>query len=217
MANYTFSFTTSGLPSTFVGTVDALIAAWTASLGATISSSNVLLGAVQSSTPAAALTPWLDTSVPAWKVWNGTAYVPVLIKLGTSAHQITFDTDSLSANRTVSFQDKDGIVAYLDDVYSRRPTSIIPAGSPSTIDWSLSETFYKLISINQVFNMSNSLPGQEIDVIIDSTGTPSLGNTWNAVQFGTAPFTQTSGGKDWYHFSNIAGTIYGTQAAADLS
>jgi hypothetical protein len=217
MATFTFSFGTSGFPTTFVDDLAAFKDAFAASLTASISTDNLLTGKIGGSAPTSDIGPWFDVSGGyVWKRWNGSAYVPIDLKLGNGSFNLTLVAGTLTANRTVLFQNDDGTVAYLDDVYNKRTTVVITGTTPN-VDWSASETFFYSLTANRTFTMSNSLPSQEIALAVSATGAFTI--TWptDVVWAGGTPPAQTSTATDVYIFTNIGGTIYGRREIANAS
>jgi len=81
----------------------------------------------------------------------------------------------------------------------------------STIDWSTSNSFYKTIGSDTTFTFTNTLPGQTITVVINSTGNYSV--TWPvsiAWESGFYPTQSKSTETDIYTFRNVNGIIRGS-------
>lgn len=206
MATQTITFTDGGFPNNFSGNLEDFKNAIIDNLIGTIDSDNIIMGKIGGTAPTSNIGLWLDQQTV--KVWSGSSYVPAKIVFGGSTNQVTFTTSGVTANRTITFPDKDGTVALTSDVYGGRATIILGAVTPQNIDWSLSNNFYKAPVANNVFNMINSLPGQKISFIINATGTITM--TFNGVSFPTGlDIVQTASGVDLWEFKNIAGTIYG--------
>ena len=86
----------------------------------------------------------------------------------------------------------------------------------STIDWSNGNCKIKSLTANTTFNMTNTVNGAQITVVVYNSSTYTV--AWNCNEAtivwsgGTAP-TQTTGGKtDIYSFIRAGGKIYGTVA-----
>jgi hypothetical protein len=81
----------------------------------------------------------------------------------------------------------------------------------STIDWSTSNSFYKTIGSDTTFAFTNTLPGQTITVVVNSTNTWSI--TWPASivwESGFYPTQAKSTETDIFTFKNVNGVIRGS-------
>lgn len=207
-------------PSAISGysTVEQFHQAVIASLSTATSTSNVILGQIGGSLPTSNVGPWLN--VTTWYAHNGSTYVPATIKVGSATYQVTLAAATLTANRTITFPDKDGILALTSDIYGGRAAITLASTAGScTVDWSLSGTFNLTLTEATTMVMTNPTVGQEIRITIYNPPTLSYAVTWPAaVKWvgGTAP-TQTAGGAggktDLYILKNIAGNTYGRQLA----
>lgn len=211
MATLNVTFTDGGFPANFSGDLNAFKDAIIQYLVGNIDSSNIILGKIGGSAPVADVGPWLDNGI--WKSWNGSAYAPTKIYIGdATANVAIFNTAALTANRTITFPDKDGTIALTSDLFNGRATTVLTGTTP-TIDWSTSNNYYELLTGNTTIAMTKSVAGQKIFVSLVNSGT-SYTVTWTGVSWpgGTTP-TQTASGTDLYILQNVAGTIYGRQLA----
>lgn len=212
MADLPITFTIPSFPASFVGDPNALAHAIAKSLTATIPSTKLILGQIGGSAPASNVGPWLNGN--SWYVWSSgtSSYIPAAIVMGDTANKITLISTTLTADRTVTFQDQSGTVALLSDIYTPRPTVTLSGATPS-IDFSASTSFYLNLTANATMTTTGSQPGQTIAIAINNSATYTV--SWGSlIQWpgGTTP-TQTTTGKDLYILKNLAGTIYGRQIA----
>lgn len=206
MPNLTLTFSDSGFPDPFVGTPQQFKVAFITYLSATIPSDNLLFGQIGGTAPADHTLLWLDNGV--LKYWNSAIWQPIITQLGNSAHILSFTAATLTADRTVTFQDKDGIVALTSDVFTPRATTILSGATPA-LDWSTTNSFFISLTVNAVFTSTLSQPGQEIMVAITQPASWTV--TWPATFLFPAatPFTQVATGQtDLFVIRNVAGSIY---------
>lgn len=221
MATYTLTLSDGGFDPAFSGDLNDFKDEIIANISASITSSDVLFGRVGNPMPPVDGTwtfPWLDNGV--WKRYSGGTFVPVTLKVGDATHTTVLGGIP-TADRNILFPDKSGTVALTTDVYSR-PTTVLTGTTP-VVDWSTSDNFYELLTANTTFDVggatSFSLPGQTITIATarSSNVTPTFtGVSWTG---GTQPASVYTSGTttDLWGFKNIAGTIYGTLLAANLS
>ena len=208
MATIPITLTDTGFPNPFSGTAQDLKNAWLQYLGATVTDGSFIPGQLGGTLPTTNIGLYLSDS-GTFRYWNGTQYVPVVTKVGSALYSATLAA-TITAARTVTLQDKSGTLAYLDDVYNPRNT-IILTGTPITLDWSVTFAYYTSISSNITVKSTNSLAGQEMALVVASSGTYTVGFPSTFVwPGGTAPI-QTPSGTDLYLLRNIAGTVYGEQ------
>jgi hypothetical protein len=84
-------------------------------------------------------------------------------------------------NRNQIFQDKDGVVALVDDIQGLRPTVILPEGLVS-VDWSVADNFMCILSGNRqsAFYMAHSKDGMKVKLLLVNQGTNQTVGTWDA-------------------------------------
>src|SRR5205823_8717698 len=102
-----------------------------------------------------------------WYYWSDEqmAYIPADIGIGNKNFSVVLFADP-SANRNVHVPDRDGTLALLEDIYEPR-TTVNLAGVAPEIDWSKSGVFRLMMAAQDVaFSMVNSLPEQEIYVVV---------------------------------------------------
>lgn len=204
---------TFGSKGTFTyagGGPSALAQAILNDMTSTINTDNLLTGKVGGAAPTTNVGPWLNGMT--WYAWDSvnSKYTPALIKIGgggSSKFTVSLFSQP-TANRTVTFQDKDGYVALLSDLSDPRPTVVLGSGQ-NNIDWSITTNYYKSISSNTVFTMNASLPGQEIWLVVKAAGGQTVTFPASVFWIGGSQPVQTSGGTDFYILNNIAGQIYG--------
>lgn len=148
---------------------------------------------------------WLNDG--AWYYFDGALYRPIKIKVGNTSFQIELISNP-TADRTQTLQNKTGTIALTSDIYTPRPTVEVFGTTPN-LDWSASNSFFETIGANIVVSFTNSLPGQEIDFVVNANS-PSRTVTFPSSVYpvGGALVPQTAPGVDRYHLSNIAGQIY---------
>jgi hypothetical protein len=85
-----------------------------------------------------------------------------------------------TANRLHQFQNKNGVVALLDDAYGVRPTVILPEGLVS-VDWDVSDNFMVVLDGRRqsTFYMTHSKAGMEIDLLLVNNGTNQTVYAWD--------------------------------------
>ncbi len=109
---------------------------------------------------------------------------PLPVYEGTRSFGVKSDNvflqSSPTANRNQIFQNKDGVVALLDDAYGIRPTVVVPEGLVS-VDWKLGKDFLCVLSGNRqsTFYMVHSQAGMEIDLLLVNNGTSQTVHTWD--------------------------------------
>lgn len=221
MSNLNLVFSDSGFPDPFVGDTQDEVAAWAANLGATVTTDTFLYGAAQGSAPAGNIGPgtsslWLNTTTGALSFWQS-AWKPLLIIIDDgSGHTLTLSSATLGASRTINFPDKSGTVAYTDDIYTPRATTVnSAAGATPVIDWSATNSFEFTLSANASFTQTLSQPGQTAFVVIKQPAGQSYTVAFPNVIFPNTPgLTQVATNtKDFFVFRNTAGTIYAEQFA----
>jgi hypothetical protein len=197
----------------FSGNLNDLIAEYNSNLVAATATQYIMTGDVSStSAPLTNVGPWMSPSTRAWYAWNGSAYAPAVVKVGTSAFQITFTTDTLSADRNIIFQDKDGVVSYLEDVLYGPGTKVLTG--TEAMDCSLYSQFSQTAAVDRAHTITNFLPGQHITV----AWTPTVANkvmTFTPApiwQGGAAPATFTANRTTLYYLYNLGGVIYAAAA-----
>ena len=211
------NFTADAIPEDFSGTFQDFQDRFLTNLRGTIDSASVLGGQIGGVDPDSDIGPWLDGTT--WKVWNGSGYVPTMVKVGGAGYVVqlgnytTSGDQSILPDRIQTLQDKDGTVALLSDVYVGRPCVTLSGATP-TIDWNLSNHFTQVLPSNVTVTQKNSQPGQRIVVTLKNNGT-SYTVTWSGPVFwpsGSAP-TQTASSTDKYVLENIGGSILAEQVA----
>ncbi len=205
---FPLSFSDAGFPNPFVGDNQDYVTNFEEFLAASISSNNLLLGQIGGTMPVSNVGPWLNGTV--WYVWSGSTYIPATLELDNSGHKITFSAETLTADRNVQFQDEDGIVAMLSDVYTGRGTTVVTGATPA-LDWSVNLSFYETTAVSITPTFTNYLPGQRMTFLVVTTAM-SMTVTWPTYVLwagGTPPVQTVAGGADLYSFFNLAGTIYG--------
>ena len=132
-----------------------------------------------------------------------------------------FLQSSPTANRNHVFQNKDGVVALLDDVYGISGTVVVPEGLVS-VDWTLGKDFLCVLSGNRqsTFYMFHSHAGMEIDLLLVNNGTSQTVHTWDPLikwPGGTATAMPASeaGAASMLKVNlvNVNGVIYGEPTA----
>jgi hypothetical protein len=122
-----------------------------------------------------------------------------------------------SVNRNQIFQNKDGVVALLDDAYHIRDAVILPEGLVS-VDWNTGSDFICILSGNRqsTFYMFNSKAGMEIDLLLVNNGTNQTVYAWDPLIMwptGTPPTmpAATAGSSSLMKVNlvNVNGVIYG--------
>ena len=122
-----------------------------------------------------------------------------------------------TANRLHQFQNKNGVVALLDDAYGVRPTVILPEGLVS-VDWDVSDNFLVVLDGRRqpAFYMTHSKPGMEIDLLLVNNGTNQTVGTWDPLIKWPAATSPTMPAANsgtsallLVTIENIAGTMYG--------
>ena len=198
----------NGFPVNFSGTLEQFKDAIIQYTTLTVDADSVVEGRVGGAAPTDHTIPWLDGRV--WKAWDGSAWTALDVIISNGGHNVELSAATLTADRDIIFPNKDGTVALTADLFGATSSMIIPG--TNIIDWSESNNFYRSISANTTFTFKNSVPGQEIAVIIVATG--SYTTTFPANWSGS--HAQTASGTDLYIFKNVAGVIYGRQLA-DMS
>lgn len=129
---------------------------------------------------------------------NGATSTTLSGGVGSTGCTVTSSTGAFACTAAVTSPTFVGIVA--------KATNTISA---SAIDWALSATHEKTISVNTTFTFSNATDGQTIFVRITAGSDDTV--TWPTVQWsgGAAP-VQTLSGTDVYTFVKIGSTIYGS-------
>lgn len=218
MATLALTFTDSGFPDPFTGDVQDEVDAFVAHLAASITDTKLILGQNGGTIPGSNIGPlWINgTSI---YVWDGATYTPVIIKLLNSTHLTTFGSETLTADRVITFPDKDGIAAMQSDVFNTRGTHVVTGGTTPDFDWSVASSFYRAVNAaNDTATFSNSLPGQEIIIVTFAAAAYTIAFPviveWKTP--GTQP-VQTSTATDMWRFTNLAGTIYGERVGANFS
>jgi hypothetical protein len=156
--------------------------------------------------------PWFDGA--SWHVWDDarSAYKPTSVIVGN----VSLDA-SPTANRTHQVQNKDGVIALIEDVYNTRGTITLQEGLVS-VDWDMSDSFRVILSGNRstALYMTHSKPGREIMVILTNSGTNQVVGTWDPVikwPGATAPSmpASTPGASKsvMVNLVNLDGVIYG--------
>lgn len=220
MADLEFTFTDTGFPAGFVGDANDYKDTFLLYLQASVDSDNLLLGQVGGTAPTDHTIVWLDNGV--WKYFQTSAWIPMAIQVwdSTSSFTTTFRTlGTMTADRIVTFQDKDGTIAYLEDMDFGRNAKVLTGHGAVIINWELSNNFYHSLDAGTTttYSFSNSFPGQEIWVLtINGVATPvnfPANVLW--ISPGTEP-NQTASGTDLWIIRNVAGSFIGQQLA-DLS
>lgn len=211
------SFEADPIPADFEGTWQDFQTRFLLNLRGTIDDTRVLTGQIGGARPTSDVGPWHDGE--SWNKWNGSEYVPSAIRIGGAGFKVqlgdytTVGADTILPSRFQTLQDKDGIVALLDDVYVGRPAVELIGTTPS-IDWNLGHHFYQILGGNTTIQHINSQPGQRIVVTLRNNAT-SYSVTWSATPeifwpSGVSP-SQTASKTDKYEFENINGSILGRQ------
>lgn len=79
-----------------------------------------------------------------------------------------------------------------------------------TVDWKLSNTFYKTLTVDPTFLFDNAVTGQVITLVLNnSTYVPNWGSVTGLRWSGGVPPTPTTNKTDVYTFVKIGSTIYG--------
>lgn len=214
-------FTADPLPADFQGTLQDFQDRFLLNLHGNIDNTQVLTGQVGGPMPNFDVGPWFSNDT--WYAWNGSEYVPTKVIVGGSGFVVQlgdYTTTGTSVSnplpsRTQTLQDRDGVVALLDDIYVGRPLVVLNGTTP-TIDWNLGHHFTEILPGNTTIKMINSKAGQQIVVALRNVTTSysvSFSSTpaifWPS---GVAP-TQTPNKTDLYIFDNIGGSILGRQIA----
>lgn len=214
-------FTADPLPADFQGNLQDFQSRFLLNLRGSIDQTQVLTGQVGGPRPDTDVGPWFNNDI--WHAWNGSEYVPSTVKVGGAGYVVqlgdyTTVGDSASnplATRTQTLQDKDGVVAVLDDIYVGRPVVVLSGATP-TIDWNLGHHFVEILPGNTTVKMANSKPGQRIVAVFRNVAT-SYALSWSSTPAISWPAgiipTQTPNKADKYEFENIGGSILGKQTA----
>ena len=109
---------------------------------------------------------------------------------GNQVGNVTLDSQPTSDHQQ-SLQNKQGVIALLDDVYGIRDTVILPEGLVS-VDWDSGKSFLCVLSGNRqsTFYMFHSKAGMEITLLLVNNGTAQTVHAWDAAikwAGGTAP------------------------------
>jgi hypothetical protein len=181
--------------------------------------------------------PWLNGST--WYYWHSVeqVYKPMKRVTGT----VYLDSNP-SADQYQVVQNKNGIIATMDNAYGADQTIILPEGSVS-VDWDMGKNFSLTLARNRDsrLQMTHSKDGMSIKILVVNRGT-SAGLIWDAsnVSLDTVPAgaTMDTAPVQWpgspptippaqpgssssvlITFRNILGTVYGEswsqEAAAD--
>lgn len=214
-------FTADPIPADFQGTLQDFQNRFLLNLRGSIEDTQVLVGQVGGPKPTKDVGPWFSSNT--WYTWNGSEYVPTTVKVGGSGYVVQLgdytkvgtSTQQPLPTRIQTVQDRDGVVALLDDVYVGRPPVIL-SGTTPTIDWNLGHHFTEILPGNTTIKMINSKPGERIIVVLRNVATSyaAIFSSTPAIFWpsGTAP-SQTANKTDMYIFDNIAGSILGRQIA----
>jgi hypothetical protein len=149
-----------------------------------------------------------------WQSWETSEYrySPINVQVNS----VILESDP-TANRLQLIQNKDGVIATLDEAYGIRDTVILQEGLV-TVDWSKGNDFLCVLSGNRqsAFYMAHSKAGMEIDILLVNNGTNQLVGGWDAlIQWpGGAPPVMPSAksgtsARQKVTLRNINGTIYG--------
>ena len=205
------TFTADPLPEDFTGSLDDFQARFVQNLRGSISTDLVIGGRVGGSRPNTNIGPWLNKRT--WYVWSELlqGYTPADIRVGTDGINSVLLAASPTANRKITLQDKDGVVALLSDVRIGGDAIVLTTTTP-TIDWSLGNNFVETLVGNTTIKHINSRNGQEIWVLLRNTGT-SYTVTWPSDIFWETTPSQTASAADLYILTNIGGTVVGRQIA----
>ena len=212
-------FQADPLPADFKGNLQDFQDRFLLNLRGSIDEMQVLAGQVGGPKPDTNIGPWFNNDT--WHAWNGAEYVPSTIKVGGAGYVVqlgdyTTSGDSSSSplpGRIQTLQDRDGVVALLDDITVGRPPVVL-SGTTPTIDWNLGHHFVEILPGNTTVKMSNSKPGQRIVAVFRNVATSYTLTFFStpaiAWPSGVAP-VQTASKADKYEFENIGGTILGRQ------
>ena len=147
-------------------------------------------------------------------LWNApgvdvTSFKLSISSLNSGANSKLFE---LLANGTSYFNvNKFGNTSVLGTLSAARIVSRDLSVGTTTIDWSTSNSFYKTIGSDTTFTFTNTLPGQTITVVVNSTGTYSI--NWPASiawDNGFYPTQAKSTETDTFTFRNVNGVIRGS-------
>jgi hypothetical protein len=212
-------FTADPIPPDFQGTLQDFQDRFLLNLRGIIEDTQVLTGQIGGPAPNYDIGPWFSNDT--WYAWNGSEYVPTKVAVGGSGYVVQlgdYTTSGTGAenplpSRTQTLQDRDGVVALLDDIYVGRPLVVIEGTTP-TIDWNLGHHFTEILPGNTTIKMINSKPGQQIVVALRNVST-SYSVIFSSVPAifwpsGTPP-VQTPLKTDMYIFDNVGGSILGRQ------
>jgi hypothetical protein len=204
------TFSDAGFPlTTFSGSVQALIDEFVANLSGTIPDQSLVPGQVGGIAPVTNIGAWLDGEV--WKCWDGvSSYVPTLVQVGNNSHVVQFQA-TLTGDRTLTLQDKSGIMALTSDVFNPRNSINLATTTPAhTIDWQNSFSYFDSISADTTYTSVNSLPGQRLVIALTVTGTHTPTFPAEFQWLGGSPPGAIVGTKtDLIILDNISGTVYG--------
>lgn len=179
--------------------------AFVESITSAVTSSNVILGQVGGTAPASPIGPWLNGTT--LYAWNGSAYAPATIKVGTATYQVTL-AGTPTVNRIINLPDKDGTLALTSDITHATVTPTL--GPTVTIDWSAGDSFAIALDQNITIAHTNTVPGKEVSIAIYNPAAASWTVTWPAENlFESAAPTQSTDDKTDVHWvRNIGGTLY---------
>jgi hypothetical protein len=152
-----------------------------------------------------------------WRVWDKGIrdYRPLATRVGNTR----FDADP-TADRTQLVQNKDGVIALLDDTYGIRDTVVVPEGIIS-VDWDKGSTFKCVLSQDRksAFYMIHSRPGMKLDILVINQGTDQV-PIWDPLIHwpdATEPGMPVAGAGEaaslLVTLENINGVIYGESQA----
>lgn len=145
----------------------------------------------------------------------GNAYFPVIPTVGSNGFFISL-VGSPTANREITLQDKDGIVALTTDVYTPRGTDYPTMRTPpdtTVIDWSLTSSFGLPLDKDIVISNTNSVSGQEVHIVAYNAAAAIWTIDWTSSGVhwpgGAAPVTSTDDKTTMFVLRNVGGVIYG--------
>lgn len=205
-------FADGGFPDPFTGTPEDFRAAffmWITSTVVIDGPGGIILGQVGGSQPLTDIGAWLNSDGDgSWYHWDGVStYVPDSVLIGNSTHFVNLVAPGLGGDRTATFPDKDGIVAFTTDIYVPRPT-IALSGTTPVIDWSTTNSFFINITAPTTFTSNLSLPSQVVFIAVTNGGGTTL--TWPTEFLFPAPgyVPVVTGQTDLFVLRNIAGTVH---------
>lgn len=191
----------------------------------TIPSGNVIFGQLGGTEPTSPLpgngsTPgiWVgdDMIINQWNV-SAAKYLPLPVTCGQLVGGVLKETQiscgAITASTILLTPDKSGTIALLGDIGTLLGTQT-PTGTTPTIDWTLKEQVYILLTGNTTIAQTGQVDGQVMDFWTENNAT-SYTITWSGIVWpaATAPTATTAAAGhrkiDHYRLYQVGSTTYG--------